>query len=437
MQPALRSNAASRFASGPARQCRRLAAIHRSRGEPFRTADSLPAGWPGCRDGERRVVGLLLAAMLAVGPLGCKSGSSMGGSWWTLGMGGPDAATLAEAPPFEGDLTKPSATATPYPTTSTPEGYALAETGAETGQPKAGQPAPTAVAATPPAPVTYGSTPPAPAGSPPAVNGKLPADRGAVAAMTPATGAAPQVGPYQTVPTPPPAAASSPGQLDGLANRAAGESGLPQPASRFSPPPAPAGGMASSPATGPATGSSRFSSIADQRVATAPSGSRFSSPPAAGSAPLLPARGQPAAESSSGGSATGRYGEATASAFSAGQSAATPPAGNAFRPTQSPAVASPAFPANSGSREASPSPTELPAAPTSRRRDPGYRPGGTSSYRLTEPVYAETGSRGPASVAGSETIGAGVTPAAFEAATQPGQTLPPGRPTGLPAVTSP
>ena len=83
---------------------------------------------------------------------GCKSGSSMGSSWGSFGMGGPDPATLAEAPAFDGDTTKPSSNAQPYPTTSTPESYAL-QPGQETAL--------VAAAAPSQSPVTYGSTPPA------------------------------------------------------------------------------------------------------------------------------------------------------------------------------------------------------------------------------------------------------------------------------------
>ena len=80
--------------------------------------------WSG--SGCRFAACLALPVVLTLATAGCKSGSSMGNSWWAFGMGGPDPATLADAPPFEGDITKPSATATPYPTTATPESYALA-----------------------------------------------------------------------------------------------------------------------------------------------------------------------------------------------------------------------------------------------------------------------------------------------------------------------
>ncbi|MEC7709238.1 MAG: hypothetical protein VX902_00535, partial [Planctomycetota bacterium] len=66
--------------------------------------------------------------VLIVCGTGCKSGASMGTSWGSFGMGGPDPATLAEAPAFEGDTTKPSANAQPYPTTSTPDSYVLQAT---------------------------------------------------------------------------------------------------------------------------------------------------------------------------------------------------------------------------------------------------------------------------------------------------------------------
>ena len=107
--------------------------------------------------------GAVMLAVALAATSGCKSGSwGAKPSWWTLGgTGGTDPAKLAAAPSFSDDVTKPSATAKPYPTTSTPDGYVLANA---TTDAAAGP------AATSPAPITYGSTPP-PAAAGPAVGG--------------------------------------------------------------------------------------------------------------------------------------------------------------------------------------------------------------------------------------------------------------------------
>jgi hypothetical protein len=47
-------------------------------------------------------------------------------SWWSFGgSAAADPAELASAPAFEGDVKKPSDSAKPYPTTTTPNGYVL------------------------------------------------------------------------------------------------------------------------------------------------------------------------------------------------------------------------------------------------------------------------------------------------------------------------
>lgn len=343
---------------------------------------------------QLRAVGV--ACLVAATSLtsGCKTGSSMSSSWLGLGMGGPDPATLAEAPPFEGDLSKPSATAKPYPTTSTPESYALQQ-----GQPveAPGQPVETVpqMAAAPQAPITYGSTPPPP---------QAPATAQPTAvASTPVTT---QVGPYQQVPTttaPPaataPAAAVAADSVGGYQSAAT---------SRFSQaaPPAPA-------AAGYGQPSGRFSAIADQRVAesqptaasgTAAFGSRFSRPEAA-AAPgsgLAPAGVEQSRYGT--GDSGGRYGAAADSAFGA-------PAADTRTPPIQPAVSPPA------QQSLTPAEESLPAPPTSRRPDPGYRPGGTSSYRKAQPIYADAPMSIPATAAAGElpVMNGGVSPASFEA----------------------
>lgn len=156
--------------------------------------------------------GTILWAAAAVACLtGCRTGSSWGGPSWSMFGSGTKNDTLASAPPFEGDVAKPSTTAKPYPTTSSPEGYALEHAA---GQPAA--PSLPAEAASPTA-VVYGSTPPAgattaasPAAVPPNADGG-PGYGAATAAglPSPISSIVPQVGPYAAT-TPSPAAAEPP-----------------------------------------------------------------------------------------------------------------------------------------------------------------------------------------------------------------------------------
>ena len=202
-------------------------------------------------------------------------------------MGGPDPATLAEAPAFEGDTTKPSANAQPYPTTSTPDSYVLQATDQSLPDGADDQSARGMVAATTPppqSPVTYGSTPPTDQPTTPSPS--------TVAAVSPQA----QVGPYQTVPT---ANADAPDTLASASGASAlasatGASALPQAAfgttSRFST------NSSLSATPPPPVASGRFSGLEDQRVAglqpsSTVAGSRFSSPPAVAS-PVAPAFSQ-------------------------------------------------------------------------------------------------------------------------------------------------
>ena len=325
---------------------------------------------------------------------GCKSGSSMGSSWGSFGMGGPDPATLAEAPAFDGDTTKPSSNAQPYPTTSTPESYAL-QPGQETAL--------VAAAAPSQSPVTYGSTPPA------AVDPITPSPN-VVASTSPQA----QVGPYQAVP-----AAVSPAAVSGVSDTLASQtrSGPPvaSPASRFSGSPA---GNAPPLANNNAP-SGRFSSLGDQRVAglqssASAAGSRFSSPPAMNS---------PAAPAFSGATAAA-HGEG--SRYSDTSHVSSEQSATSFQETASTTQQSvsattavgeaPSVSPNGGSSLQSPMHSP-PVPPTSRRPDPGYRPGGTSSYQPASPIIV----RSPGSDQQLDSLerqsesGQNITPASFEA----------------------
>ena len=325
---------------------------------------------------------------------GCKSGSSMGSSWGSFGMGGPDPATLAEAPAFDGDTTKPSSNAQPYPTTSTPESYAL-QPGQETAL--------VAAAAPSQSPVTYGSTPPA------AVDPITPSLNNVVASTSPQA----QVGPYQAVP-----AAVSPAAVSGVSDTLASQtrSGPPvaSPASRFSGSPS-----GNAPPMANNASSGRFSSLGDQRVAglqpsVSAAGSRFSSPPAMNS-PAVPAFSGATAAAHGAGS---RYSDT--SHVSSEQSPTS------FQETASTTQQSvsattavgeePSVSPNGGSSLQSPMHSP-PVPPTSRRPDPGYRPGGTSSYQPASPIIV----RSPGSDQQLDSLesqsesGQNITPASFEA----------------------
>lgn len=312
------------------------------------------------------------AVVLAAGfACGCKTGTwGAKPSWWTFG-GGQDPAKLASAPAYEGGIPKPSATAKPYPTTTTPDGYVLGEQ-QRSRQTAAGTVPPTLD----PTAITYGAKPATPAAAP-AVAGASPQP-----AQPPASAA--QVGRYESMPgeSPQPPLAA-----------------LPQPASQpaaFAPnsqpmPPAGGQGFASAPATSPAA------RVADARATD-----------------NWPATSAPA---------DSRYGAASGSRFSgaslapppadipAAQTIAPPPRMSTQPPAAPPAQTPAAVPAPLDSTPVAPPSSEpLPAAPGSRRPDPGYRPGGTSSYRPSRAILAGEAAAGDA----------GVQPASFQTGLNPG-----------------
>jgi hypothetical protein len=305
---------------------------------------------------------LLAIALAATATSGCKSGSwGAKPSWWTLGgTGTTDPANLAAAPSFSDDVTKPSSTAKPYPTTSTPEGYVLAN--AETAG--AAVPAPGATA---PAAITYGSTPPPAAAAPTAIAAGSPATAtqpGLTPPLSPLSSIAPQVGPYAA-----PANAGPP------------ESVLPS---------TPGAGLAAVPAA----------------QAAAPTGSAFSSPPASfdPAARVADARGGsswPATAPSATDPNASRYGAATGSRFSGPAGAADPLPTQPAQPTWTPSAidaAPAAAPVTPAPAAFTPPPAAAaPSTPPARRPDPGYRPGGTSSYRSSRDMLGGEGSIQPVS----------------------------------------
>jgi hypothetical protein len=339
---------------------------------------------------SRAAVWFAILTALAGTAAGCKSGTSWTAkpSWWTFGGGTPDAAKLADAPPA-GDVSKPSATAKPYPTTSTPEGYVLSdkqrvEQASAAAVPQSPPPAATAV--------TYGSTPPPPptASTPAVPQGPaagLPAG-GGLSSITP------QVGPYGS-----PSAGSS--AIDSL----------PATASAAAAPPV-------APMQQPAA--SAYPAAAAIPAAAVPAEQRFGSPAErvadARSAPSW----QPPAETAPQASGS-RYDTATGSRFSGGGFSAPPPtpaadpfAGQAPAAMLPPAASS--LPAAAGATLSPPAvppppampatlpPAAAPSVPT-RRPDPGYRPGGTSSYRPSRTILA----------GGTDAVDSAVQPASYQA----------------------
>ena len=297
---------------------------------------------------------MAVAAGLVLVASGCKSGASFSkpSSWWASG-GSSDPAKLASAPPFEetssgeGGVAKPSTMASPYPTTTTPQGYVMNEaTAAPAASPAMAQAAanqlPNYPSTDDAAPITYGQPAPAPMTYPDTAEmAGAGVAGGAVAAV------AAQTGPYATLPTATqPPAAMTPAAPDAVVTP---------------------------------------TWVADSRV-----GSSFgdSVAPAPAAAPLA--------------SPESRYGDVNASRFGgtgfcAGAAAATPPMAPAMEPplASNPAAAFPApasppplpgAPPLPATPSATPAGSSLPAMPPRRRPDPGYRPGGTSSYRPSSSI---------------------------------------------------
>lgn len=340
---------------------------------------------PRCVEG-RRPVSLPVASMAAAIAIalmlssGCRSGASASAapSWWSFGGKGGDAEKLAAAPPFDGAIKKPSEAATPYPTTTTPNGYAVADAGGGASEPVA----PPALPAAEPAVVTYGSQP-----APPA----------AVAAAPGPPAIGPQVGPYaQLASTPPPAvpAAAPPAPPSSAAAPSMPPYSAAPAAGSF---PATAGyepslqartadpyGLSGAPAAAPvepASPASRYASMPGSRFG----GVSFSSPGA--SAPLEPALVPPPAAA-----------PAAATGLPLSPAVSPPPSAPAMLPAPPPLPGAPPLP--------SPQTT-----PPPRRPDPGYRPGGTSSYRPTRAILVESAPAAPSAVR----------TAAFETPVSPGQ----------------
>jgi hypothetical protein len=354
------------------------------------TSQAIRIGAP--RRGRDAATTALFAAALmgcVVPALGCKTGTSFTKpSWWTIG-GTPkaDADALASAPPYGGDIKKPSESAKQYPTTSTPSGYVITGT-ASPSDAVAQQ----FQAAQQQAPVVYGTTPPP---ALPAATAVAATPSSATPQQPAATSIAPQVGPYaalagDSIPPPgqplPPIAPSTTPSMPGTPSMAgAGMASMPS--------------MTATPAETalPNTGYSNFSAPTASPIAAASPAPRMADARAADPAAAVPAAALPVEQPAYGGSryptSTGsRFGSAEAASFS--PAAGFPPASSAA-PTEAgfppPAAAAPlGAPATVSPPASSAAPGLLqPSAQPVRRPDPGYRPGGTSSYRTSRTILAD------------------------------------------------
>ena len=395
-------------------------AVDRSQRQPSRIRTSRISGSaPGATPVRRGRLGAiaigLLIASLAGG--GCRSGvrSMTAPKWPSFGTAKPkgiDDSALAAAPKIDASTQKPSTAATPYPTTSTPAGYVVNDSSPTAGAAATG----IQTAATDPAMVTYGATPPpqlAAAASDPRAMAGLP-ENSAPQAISP------QVGPYASLPAPPPPAQSP--TPPGLQPASLPLEPVPPPAAQVAAAP-PGGGYPVAPpapsSAFPSTAGYEPSRVADARgsVAAEAAGLAAGGLAAAGvaaAAPLAPINPPESGTSARYASDRSRYGDplaadpalaAPASAYQAppaadagwagaGSAGAGFVGGGALPPAAAPPAPFPTAP-----------PAALPPAnpdgltsPPVRRPDPVFRPGGTSSYRPAEQIFVEEQPVAPSAV---------------------------------------
>ena len=358
-------------------------------------------------------IGLLIAS-LAGG--GCRSGvrSMTAPKWPSFGTAKPkgiDDSALAAAPKIDASTQKPSTAATPYPTTSTPAGYVVNDSSPTAGAAATGIQS----AATDPAMVTYGATPPpqlAAAASDPRAMAGLP-ENSAPQAISP------QVGPYASLPAPPPPAQSP--TPPGLQPASLPLEPVPPPAAQVAAAP-PGGGFPVAPPAPssdfPSTAGYEPSRVADSRgsVAAEAAAPGLAAAGVAAATPLAPINPEDSGTPARYASDRSRYGDPSAAdpALAAPASAyrAPPPAadaglagaGWAGAGALPPAAAAPAVAPPPAPFPTAP-PAALPAAnpdgltsPPVRRPDPVFRPGGTSSYRPAEQIFVDEQPVAPSAV---------------------------------------
>lgn len=356
---------------------------------------------------------------------------------------------LASAPPFEGEIVKPSSKATPYPTTSTPEGYAVPGSPEAASAAQVAAAAPVATDATGRAtPVTYGMKPPEVATVADAEAAQNRSTFGSAPAA-PAETIAAQEGPYgplggaaETPTATPPAdtvtsrfgsvggtsdGAYPPEETVGIAP-AAGSAFAANPIA--SDPPlstAPEAYATTAPTTsafGQASpvpqGSASDSPVASSRYASA-GGSQFGGAEPATQSSAFPAAGgdQPVASGSAWPPAPAESVASEPVAETSEQASAWLPPPAASGPSSYDAtersfdVAGPATDAATPDAPAFDVQAVQPAAENGglkRRPDPMYRPPGTSSYQPSAPIFSdEPASRSPVQMATFDEPVAGVT----------------------------
>ena len=390
-------------------------AVDRSQRQPSRIRTSRISGLaPGATPARRGRLGAiaigLLIASLAGG--GCRSGvrSMTAPKWPTFGTAKPkgiDDSALAAAPKIDASTQKPSTAATPYPTTSTPAGYVVNENSPTAGAAATGIQS----AATDPAMVTYGATPPpqlAAADSDPRAMAGLP-ESSVPQAISP------QVGPYASLPAPPPPAKSP--TPPGLQPASLPLEPVPPPAAQVAAAPPGGGYPVAPPATSsafPSTAGYEPSRVADSRgsVAAEAAAPALAAAGVAAAAPLAPIESQESGTSARYASDRSRYGDPSAAdpAVAAPASAYPAPpaapagdagwagAGFAGAGALPPAAAAPApFPTAPPATLPAANPDGLTSPPV-RRPDPVFRPGGTSSYRPAEQIFVDEQSVAPSAV---------------------------------------
>lgn len=370
-----------------------------------------------------RITALLAAAILAslLPTVGCKTGTSFAKpSWWTLGgTPKPEGDTLASAPPYGGGIAKPSESAKPYPTTTTPGGYVITGSAGPSATVAQQFQAPQSQT-----PVVYGSTP-LPQSTSIAAGPATTAASPMAGSQSMPPSIAPQVGPYATLggdsipppgqPLPPFAPSTSTGMsgmsgMSGLSgaggmSTSAGTSGM-----------SGAGGTSPMPseATLPNSAYSSFSLPAANPAGVELPPARMADARASDPAATIPAAALPVeAAGAYGGS---RYSTARESRFAGAEPASFPatpsPSPTSYgSPVEAPLPTSPsAFPAIAPPAAAPPTGPRRMSVPESlapgllepgvqpvRRPDPVYRPGGTSSYRPSRAILADDSA--PASMA--------------------------------------
>ncbi|RLS32372.1 MAG: hypothetical protein DWH79_08280 [Planctomycetota bacterium] len=342
-------------------------------------------------------------AVLLLHASGCRGGArSLSVPAWPSFRGSKtaDASAIKSAPSLasaDGPIKKPAASASPYPTTSTPAGYVVND---PTHSSAAGTDTIQAAAADPQM-VTYGVTPPLRSAAPPET-------QQIVTTQLPSAAPVPQVGPYATLPPPPPAAEQP--TAPGLPATTPSEVAMPEHASLAAAPVSgpPGGGYPvappAQPSAFPATaGYEPTPRVADARAAAvlAPATAAAVQSPPLAAVPESAAGGvsaRYASQASRFGDDAAPVGPGAASSF---------PAETGFVPGAAAAATLPGDFGPPGGLPSAPAgvPASLPTsnpsgltAPPLRRPKTDFRPGGTTSYRPAEQIFVDDPPQVPSSV---------------------------------------